>query len=157
MKLGKLWEIALGVITGVGGFLDAGSIATAAQAGAQFRFSLIWAVVLGTICIIFLTEMAGRLGAVSHHPLPSAVRERFGINYQIWPLIAELIVDCLVLASELGGVCIALQLVTGIHFHYWAIPVALVVWIYYSAMILFFGGELTQVLTRRRNQRLANS
>jgi membrane protein len=29
--------------------------------------------------------------------------------------------------------------------------VALVVWVYYSAMILFFGGELTQALTRRRD------
>jgi membrane protein len=35
--------------------------------------------------------------------------------------------------------------------------VALVVWVYYSAMILFFGAELTQVLTRRRNPRLGKN
>jgi membrane protein len=35
--------------------------------------------------------------------------------------------------------------------------VALIVWVYYSAMILFFGGELTQALTRRRHPELAKN
>ena len=83
MKLQKLFEIALGVVTSIGGFLEAGSIATAAQAGAAFRFQLIWPIALGTIVLIFLIEMSGRLAAISHHPLPSAVRERFGFNFYI--------------------------------------------------------------------------
>ena len=65
--MGKLLEVALGIVTGIGGFLEAGSLATAAQAGAGFGFQLIWAIALGSICIAFLTEMAGRLAAVSHH------------------------------------------------------------------------------------------
>lgn len=63
----KIFEIALGIVTSIGGFLEAGSVATAAQAGAAFRFQLAWAVVLGTVCLIFLIEMAGRLAAVSKH------------------------------------------------------------------------------------------
>ena len=124
----KIFEVALGIVTSIGGFLEAGSIATAAQAGAGFRFQLLWAILLGTICVIFLIEMAGRLAAVSHHPLPSAVRERFGFNYYVIPLIAETIVDVLVLASEIGGACIGLQLMTGIPFSWWALPVALLAW-----------------------------
>src|SRR5207245_1037585 len=69
-----------------------------------------------------------RLAACSHHPLPSAVRERFGFRFFIFPLIAETIVDYLVLASELGGCAIALQLMTGISFRWFAVPVALVAW-----------------------------
>src|SRR3954463_4623736 len=103
----------------MGGFLEVGSIATAAQAGAIFGYQLIWPIVLGTICVIFLIEMSGRLAAVSHHPLPAAVRERFGFNYYVVPLIAETIVDFLVLASEIGGACIALQLLTGVPFRVW--------------------------------------
>jgi Mn2+/Fe2+ NRAMP family transporter len=125
----KLLNIALGIITSVGGFLEAGSIATAAQAGATFRFQLIWAIVLGTICVICLIEMAGRLAAISHHPLPESVRDRFGFNYSIWPLIAETFVDWLVLAAEIGGCCVALQLMTGVRFQVWAIPVALALWL----------------------------
>ena len=94
----KYFEVALGIVTSMGGFLEVGSMATAAQAGAGFGYQLLWPILLGTICVIFLIEMSGRLAACSHHPLPSAVRERFGFNFYIIPLVAETIVDFLVLA-----------------------------------------------------------
>ena len=125
----KIFEIALGIVTSIGGFLEAGSIATAAQAGALFSYKLLWPIVLGTLCLILLIEMSGRLAAISHHPLPSAVRERFGFRYYVIPLIAETIVDLLVLASEIGGCCMALQLMTGIPFEFWAIPTAILIWL----------------------------
>jgi Mn2+/Fe2+ NRAMP family transporter len=129
MKARQAVEISLGVVTSIGGFLDCGTLATSAQAGAEYRYQLIWSLLLGTVCVIFLVEMAGRLAAVSHHPLPQAVRERFGFNFYVWPLLASLIVDLLVLASEIGGACVAMQLVSGIAARWWAIPVALVGWL----------------------------
>lgn len=125
----KLLEIALGIVTSIGGFLDVGAIATAAEAGSEFGFGLIWAIILGTICVIFLVEMSGRLAAVSRHTLADAVRERFGFNFYILPLVAEIVVDFLILGAEIGGVCIALQLVTGINFQWWALPVAFAIWL----------------------------
>lgn len=125
----KILEIALGIITSIGGFLDVGAIATAAEAGAAFGYQLIWAIILGTICVIFLVEMSGRLAAVSQHTLAAAVRERMGFNFFIIPLLAEIGVDFLVLAAEIGGVCIALQLLTGISFQWWALPVAFAIWL----------------------------
>ncbi|HET8612203.1 MAG TPA: divalent metal cation transporter [Sphingomonas sp.] len=129
MKPRKLLQVALGVLTSIGGFLDVGAIATAADAGASFRFSLLWVVLIGTICVIFLVEMPGRLAAVSKHAYADAVRERFGFQFYIWPILAEFVVDFLVLGAEIGGVCIALQLLTGISFQWWAIPVAFAVWL----------------------------
>jgi len=70
--LKKVLEITLGILTSVGGFLDVGAIATAVEAGASFKFQLIWVVALGTICVIFLVEMSGRLAAVSRHTLVEA-------------------------------------------------------------------------------------
>lgn len=125
----KALAITLGIVTGIGGFLDVGAIATAAQAGAAFGFQLIWVIVLGTICVIFLVEMSGRLAAVSKHTLVDAMRERFGVNFYVVPFTAELLVDFLVLGAEIGGVCLALQLVTGISFPWWALPVAFVLWL----------------------------
>ena len=121
-------EIALGILTSIGGFLDVGAIATAAQAGAQFGFELLWAILLGTICVVFLVEMSGRLAAVSRHTLVDALRERFGVNFYLVPFVAELLVDGLAQAAEIGGVCLALQLVTGISFRWWALPVAFALW-----------------------------
>jgi Mn2+/Fe2+ NRAMP family transporter len=129
VKPKQVLEIALGVVTSVGGFLEVGSIATAAQGGAMFGFQLIWPIALGTLCLIFLIEMAGRLAAVSHHPLPSVVRERFGFHYFCIPLAAESVIDLLVLASEIGGICLGLQLLTGVPFSFWALPVAFLIWL----------------------------
>jgi Mn2+/Fe2+ NRAMP family transporter len=127
--MNKVLELALGIVTSVGGFLEIGSLATAAQAGAAFGFKLIWALVLGTICVAFLVEMAGRFAAVSNHTISDALRERFGFTFFIWPLLATLVVNLLVLAAEIGGAAIALEFATGIGFQVWAIPVALLTWL----------------------------
>ena len=127
----KKWgEIALGIATSIGGFLDVGSIATSAQAGARYGFQLLWAVGIGTLCLIFLTEMSGRLAAVSRHTVADAVRERFGARVFVFILAGVGISSLLVLGAEIGGTCLALQLATGISFQWWAIPVALLVWIF---------------------------
>lgn len=126
----KLLEISLGVVTSVGGFLEIGSLATAVQAGAAFGFQLVWAIVLGTVCVIFLVEMAGRFGAVSHHTITDGIRERFGFNFFVWPLLASVLLNFLVLAAEIGGVSIALELATGIGYQWWALPAAFVAWLF---------------------------
>ncbi len=124
----KILEIGLGIVTSVGGFLEIGSIATAAQAGAAFGFQLGWSIALGTLCIGFLVEMSGRFSAVSKHTIPDAMRERFGANFFAAPLIVMLGVSLLVLAAEIGGVAVAIEMATGIAFPIWVLPVALVSW-----------------------------
>jgi Mn2+/Fe2+ NRAMP family transporter len=106
--------MALGIVTSIGGFLDVGAIATAAQAGTSFGYALIWAILLGTVCVIFLVEMSGRLAAVSKHTLADAMRERLGFKFYVFPLFAEMVVDFLTLRAEIGGISIALQLMTGV-------------------------------------------
>jgi Mn2+/Fe2+ NRAMP family transporter len=125
----NLGKIALGVVTGIGGFLDAGTLATTAQAGARYQYRLLWVVAFGTLCIIFVSEMLGRLAAVSQHTLADAIRERFGIRYQALPLVAEVFLDITILAAELGGIAIALKLLTGIGFAWWAFPAGFGVWV----------------------------
>jgi len=115
-------------VTSIGGFLDAGSIATSAQAGSTYGYSLLWAVLLGTICVIFLVEMSGRFSIVSGHTITDALRKRFGFVAFSVPFAATLLVNLLVLASEFGGACVALQLLTGLRFQVFAIPVAAFVW-----------------------------
>jgi Mn2+/Fe2+ NRAMP family transporter len=124
----RLIEIALGIVTGIGGFLEAGSLATSAQAGADFRFDLIWAILLGAICLAFLVEMSGRLSAISKHTLPDAIRERFGFRFFVVPLVVMQLVMFLVMATELGGVSLALQFISGVSYRWWAIPVAVLAW-----------------------------
>ncbi|OLE97901.1 MAG: hypothetical protein AUG75_02800, partial [Cyanobacteria bacterium 13_1_20CM_4_61_6] len=119
----------LGIVTSVGGFLEIGSVTTAAQAGAAFGYKLLWAVLLGTICLIFLVEMSGRFSAVSKHTIVDATRERFGFPFFSIVLIGMVFVAFMVLVAELGGIGLSLQILTGIGFPWWAIPVSFVVWL----------------------------
>jgi Mn2+/Fe2+ NRAMP family transporter len=124
-----LFKVSLGILTSVAGFLEVGSIGTSLQAGAAFQYALLWPIALGGICIAFLTEMSGRLAAVSRHALADAVRERFGFHYQSVALAAQVLVDLLVLTAEVGGVALAMQLATGISLRVWVLPIGFLVWL----------------------------
>ncbi len=125
----KLGELALGIVTSVGGFLEIGSIATAAQGGAIWRYRLAWILVLSGLCSIFLVEMSGRFAAVSKHTIGAAMRERFGLAFFVVPLATIVFMSAMVLAAELGGTCVALELATGIGYRWWAVPVGVLAWI----------------------------
>ena len=126
----KKWaEVALGVVTSMGGFLEVGSIATSVQAGARFGFQLAWALALGTLSLAILMEMTGRLAAVSGRSYVDLLREHMGVRFFVIPLVAVLIPSFLVLVSEIGGVAIGLQMATGVPFRWWAVPVACFGWL----------------------------
>ena len=125
----KVLQITLGIVTAVGGFLEIGSVTTAAQAGAAFRYQLLWAIAVGAICLIFLVEMSGRLSAVSKHTVVDVMRERFGFPFFSVVLVGTVLVAFLVLVAELGGIGLSLQMLTGIGFPWWALPVSFGVWL----------------------------
>ncbi|MFL5502322.1 MAG: NRAMP family divalent metal transporter [Gemmatimonadaceae bacterium] len=125
----KILQLALGIITSVGGFLEVGSVTTAAQAGALFGYRLLWSILLGTLCLIFLVEMSGRLAAVSKHTVVDAMRERFGFPFFFIVLVGIVLVAFMVLVAELGGIGFGIQILTGVGFPWWAVPVSLLVWL----------------------------
>jgi Mn2+/Fe2+ NRAMP family transporter len=126
--MGQVLELALGVVTSIGGFLEIGSIATAAQAGAAFGYQLGWSIVLGTVCIACLLEMSGRFAACSKRTIADAMRERFGGPAFLIVLAVMFGVSVLVLGAELGGTAAALELATGLGVRLWVIPVAVGAW-----------------------------
>jgi Mn2+/Fe2+ NRAMP family transporter len=79
--------------------------------------------------LILLIEQAGRLSAVSGRTVVDAIRERFGFNYAMLLLTVLGAVMLLVLSAEIGGVCIAIEFLTGVNHQWWAIPVGIVTWL----------------------------
>ena len=124
----KIAHLVLGVITSIGGFVEVGSISTASQAGAEFGLQLLWAIPAAALLLAMLVEMSGRLSALSGRPYAAAVRDRFGAHYHLTLMAAELVLDFLLLAAELGGAAVAMQLVTGIDARWWLVPVGAVAW-----------------------------
>ena len=112
----KVFDIALGILAAIGGFVDIGDIVFNTAAGAMFQYQLLWAVVIGVGAIITYSEMCGRVAVVSQRAAFDAVRERLGFGIGLLALVAGQLVNLLTLAAEIGGIALALQLLAGLPF-----------------------------------------
>ena len=56
-------------------FIGPGTVLTASKAGANYQFSLVWAVVFSILATVVLQEMAARLGIISGRGLAQAIRD----------------------------------------------------------------------------------
>jgi Mn2+/Fe2+ NRAMP family transporter len=106
----KVLQLALGIVAAVGGFVDIGELVFNAQAGAAFRYRLLWAVLVGVIGIVVFAEMTGRVAAVAGRPVFDVVRMRLGFTAGLITLLASMLINLITLAAEVGGVAIVLQL-----------------------------------------------
>jgi manganese transport protein len=121
----SILKIALGIIAALGGFLDIGDIVFNTQAGALFRYDLLWAVALGTLGIAVYAEMCGRVAAVTGRPVFDTIRMRLGFGLGLAALIASTVVNVLTVAAELGGLAIVLQLLFDAEFSLFVILAAI--------------------------------
>jgi manganese transport protein len=140
----KVFAVALGVLTAIGGFVDIGDLVTNAVVGSRFGMSLAWVVVVGVLGICVFAEMSGRVAAVSGRATFDLVRERLGPRVGLANLFASMAVTLLTFTAEIGGVALALELATSVNELLW-IPVAgcavwLVLWrVRFSAVENIFG------------------
>ena len=125
----KVFAVALGILTAIGGFVDIGDLVTNAQVGARFGLSLGWVVILGVLGICVFAEMSGRVAAVSGRATFDIVRERLGPRMGMANLLASMAVTLLTFVAEIGGVALALQLVTSVSYVLLVPFVAFIVWL----------------------------
>ena len=123
--MSKVLGLALGILAAIGGFVDIGDLVFNTAAGATFGYELAWVIPVGVLGIIVYSEMCGRVAAVSGKAVFDAIRERVGFKAALGALIASEIVNLLTLACEIGGVAIALQLLSGLPYR-WLILIAVI-------------------------------
>jgi manganese transport protein len=122
-------QVALGVLTAIGGFVDIGELVTGSAVGARFEMRLAWATVLALLVIMVFAEMAGRVAAVSGRPVFDLVRERLGPRFALANLLASFLITAATLAAEVGGVALALELATSVSYLAFIPLVALLAWL----------------------------
>jgi Mn2+/Fe2+ NRAMP family transporter len=125
----RLLEVTLGILTAIGGFVDAGDLVANALVGARFGMSLAWVVLVGVVGICLYAEMAGRVASVSQRPVFDLVRERLGPRVALANLSASYLVTLLTLVAEVAGVALALQLVSSVNYLLLIPLVAFAVWL----------------------------
>jgi Mn2+/Fe2+ NRAMP family transporter len=124
----KVLQIALGILTAIGGFVDIGDLVANSETGARFRMSLAWVVVVGVIGIVVYAEMAGRVAALSKRPVFDVIRERLGVRWAMVNLFASFFINLLTVTAEIAGIALVVQLATGINYLLWIPFAGFAVW-----------------------------
>jgi manganese transport protein len=125
----KVFGLALGILTAIGGFLDIGDLVTNAVVGSRFGLSLAWAVVIGVFGICIFAQMSGRVAAVSGRATFELIRERLGPRLAVLNLGASFMINLMTLTAEVGGMALALQLVSSVDYLLWVPFAALAIWL----------------------------
>jgi manganese transport protein len=112
----RVFSIALGVLTAIGGFVDIGDLVTNALVGSRFGLSLAWVVVVGVLGIVVFAEMSGRVSAITGRATFDLVRERLGPRAGLLNLAGSMAVTLLTFIAEIGGVALALELVSSVNY-----------------------------------------
>nr|WP_202885829.1 divalent metal cation transporter [Kribbella sandramycini] len=119
----------MGILTAIGGFVDIGDLVTNALVGARFGMHMAWVVVVGVIGICLYAEMSGRVVAISGRPVFDLIRERLGPQTGLVTLVASFLVTLLTLIAEIGGIALAFELASGVHYLLWMPLAVFAVWL----------------------------
>jgi manganese transport protein len=125
----RIFGLALGILTAIGGFVDIGDLVTNAVVGSRFGLSLAWTVAVGVIGICVFAQMSGRVAAVSGRATFELIRERLGPRLAVMNLGASFLINLMTLTAEIGGVALALQLVSSVNYLLWVPFAAIAVWL----------------------------
>ena len=125
----RMFAVALGILTAIGGFLDIGDMVTNAVVGSRFGLSLAWVVVLGVGGICVFAQMSGRVAAVSGRATFELIRERLGPRAALANLGASFLINLMTVTAEIGGVALALELASSVSYVLWVPFAGLAVWL----------------------------
>ena len=102
------------------GYMDPGNWGTDLQAGAVYRYGLLWVVALASAMAVVLQILSARLGIATGRDLAQAIRERYPAWTRVpqW-LLAELAIIACDLAEVLGS-AVAINLLFGVPI-FWAV------------------------------------
>ncbi|MCF6214872.1 MAG: Nramp family divalent metal transporter [Emcibacter sp.] len=99
-------------------FIGPGTVTACILAGANFGYTLLWALVFATVATIILQEMSARLGVITQKGLGEVLRETFAHTIWKWPLFA-LMISALYLgnaayeAGNISGAALGIEAITG--------------------------------------------
>jgi Mn2+/Fe2+ NRAMP family transporter len=134
-RRGRIWLVLAvagpGVVAANAGN-DAAGIATYASAGSQFVYGTLFFMVLVTVALVMVQEMAVRLGAHTGKGLGALIREQFSLRLTALAVFCLLLANTGLVVSEFAGIGAAFELL-GVP--KWAVvpPAAILLW----ALVLF--------------------
>ena len=139
---------------------DASGIATYSTVGAGYGYTLLWAFIPMTICLIVAQEMSVRMGVVTGKGLADLIREQFGVRWTALVMLSLLIANTGIVIAEFVGIAQASELF-GIP-RYFTVPLtAFLIWwlvvkgsqkrverVFLAMSLVFFGYVISAFLAK---------
>jgi NRAMP (natural resistance-associated macrophage protein)-like metal ion transporter len=91
--------------------------------GASTGFSLLWLLLLSTPMMFAVQEMGARIGTVTDKQLQRLILERFGRSAAYACALVVVVCNVATISADIAGVGIGLQLVTGVDWRWFILPV----------------------------------
>ena len=103
---------------------DATGILGYSQAGAQFRYSFLWVLVLSTLALAVCQEICARMGAVTGKGLSDLIRENFGVKVTALAMITLLTANLATTVAEFAGILASAEVFFGSNARFVVLPLA---------------------------------
>ncbi|MBI5332049.1 MAG: divalent metal cation transporter [Candidatus Aenigmarchaeota archaeon] len=123
----RLRSAGPGIISGSSGN-DAGGIATYSSIGAAYGYKLLYLMMISIPMLVVVHDMCARISSTTKKGIGSMIRKRYGARIAIILVIALFVSNVAVVAANVAGMSVALQLITEIDYRFFIIPLTLLVW-----------------------------
>ena len=120
-----LRAIGPGVITG-GADNDPAGIATYSIVGATVGYSQNWLLLISTPMLIVIQQMSAKVANVTKSDLATLLRTTFGARVATPAVMLMVIANVITMGADLMAMGAAFDLLTGVKFIYWIVPLAAV-------------------------------
>src|SRR5882762_4531312 len=118
-----LKAIGPGVITG-GADNDPAGIATYSVVGATVGYAQNWLLLLSTPMVIVIQQISAKVANVTKTDLATLLRTTYGARIATPAVLLMVIANVITMGADLLAMAAALQLLTGVKFVFWVVPLA---------------------------------
>jgi len=106
---------------------DPTTVASLAVIGSTTVYALSWLVLLIIPMLAVVQALSAQVGAATKSGLEQTIRRHYGFGWALVAMLSILIVNVLTLGADLEGGGAALQLLTGVTYRVWIVPMAIAV------------------------------
>ncbi len=105
---------------------DPSGVVTYLQIGATTGFGLLWLMLLSTPMLYYLEEMSTRIGIVAKQGIARILRRHYGPGVALAVVGPVIVSNVITIGADLAGTGTAVQLLTGISWEWWIVPITAV-------------------------------
>ena len=123
----RLRSAGPGIISGSSGN-DAGGIAIYSVIGAAYGYRLLWLMLISIPMLLAVHDMCARIATTTKKGIGSMIRKRYGARIALVLVAALFFSNVAVVAANVAGMAVALEMITSINYKIFIIPLVILVW-----------------------------